>query len=86
MPTLLQGERFRRGRPLFQYNPTGKGAYLWREVCALRKKNVMYVIGEVILLPRLLIWNIHRIVIVKAGPAQWQITDHRLEIFDLHIS
>lgn len=52
----------------------------------LRKKNVMYVIGEVILLPRLLIWNIHRIVIVKAGPAQWQITDHRLEIFDLHIS
>ena len=52
----------------------------------LRKKNVMYVIGEVILLPRLLIWNIHRIVIVEAGPAQWQITDHRLEIFDLHIS
>ena len=35
----------------------------------MRKKNVMYVIGEVILLPRLLIWNIHRIVIVKAGPA-----------------
>ena len=52
----------------------------------VRKKNVMYVIGEVILLPRLLIWNIHRIVIVKAGPAQWQITNHRLEIFDLHIS
>lgn len=64
----------------------GKGAYLWREVYALRKKNVMYVIGEVILLPRLLIWNIHRIVIIEAGPAQWQVTDHRLEIFDLHIS
>lgn len=54
----------------------GKGVYLWREVYALRKKNVMYVIGEVILLPRLLIWNIHRIVIVKAGLAQWQIAHH----------
>lgn len=52
----------------------------------LRKKNVMYVIGEVILLPRLLIWYIHRIVIVKAGLTQRQVTDHRLEIFDLHIS
>lgn len=52
----------------------------------LRKKNVMYVIGEVILLPRLLIWDIHRIVIVEAGFAQWQVADHRLEIFDLHIS
>lgn len=54
----------------------GKGVYLWREVYALRKKNVMYVIGEVILLPRLLIWNIHRIMIVKAGLAQWQIAHH----------
>ena len=52
----------------------------------LRKKNVMYVIGEVILLPRLLIWDIHRIVIVKTSLAQWQVADHRLEIFDLHIS
>lgn len=52
----------------------------------LRKKNVMYVIGEVILLPRLLIWNIHRIVIVEAGLAQWQVADHRLKILNLHIS
>lgn len=62
--------------PFFNTTQREKAHTLGERYTPLRKKNVMYVIGEVRLLPRLLIWNIHRIVIVEAGPAQWQIAHH----------
>ena len=62
--------------PFFNTTKREKAHTLGERYTPLRKKNVMYVIGEVRLLPRLLFWNFHRILIVEASFAQWKIAHH----------